>query len=1273
MPVRQDNIGYDVMLKSVFDITKEDIGQLNDTDLRVLVGKLCEYKYREAALPADSVEYGGHQNAADGGFDVYVKSDKAPESDPVKVSPCGLQVKKSAMPRGDILKEMAPDGVLRDSILELIAEGGAYLIVSAETTSDSSLRARRKAMREALGDSDPKKQLTTDFIDSSKLATYISDSPALVAWVRRKIGKPLDGWFGYTTWSNMDGDVRSFEMDDELRLREITASDTEICTIQDGIQQIRQHVSTARTAIRLVGVSGVGKTRLAEALFDDDIGCLPLDKSAVIYTDTSFELNPPPKECALQIVERGIRAILIVDNCSTSLHTQLASIVQKGESKVSLLTIEYDVREDIPNQTDVFQLEPSSDDVLLRLVRSKFPSIGSTNSRTIVECSNGNARVAFALANTVDANEQIGRLQSSELFERLFRQRNDHNNDLLIAARALSLVYSFNVGEKSELGVLGSIVELSPAQMLRHVDEMKNRNTVQSRGDWRAILPHAIANSLAERALEMIDANQLNSLILGSASTERLARSFSRRISYLHTSPIAKQLVDDWLSESGWIGKNIKNLSPFGFDILKNISPVSPEKVLETIELADQNDESGTFISNEGMMADGISDILLSISYDSYLFDRCVHLLNRYYLSSLIPNSRFRKIEQLFYRNRSGTLATPEQRAQIIRKLLNSDDNNDRAIGMKYLVASLSTNADIHRLDYSFGARKRDYGYRVNTVQLRAQWYAVFLEIAADIACRDLPESNTIKDHLKTNLFRSLSSEDESVFQTFRIACRTIDQHKRWWDMWLAVSSEIGFKLRMDDNTNLDALKALEHDLRPTTLQEKALICVTEDSGLFSLAGYETDIEQLPRGTVETEIGRLTASDAAVFESILPKIFVANSERAFWFGEGLALGADNLSEMWSTLDANCRAEGSESRRYSVLKGFLFRCHLLDKKLCDELLDTMVCDDIFATEFPKIQYLLGVDSIGLQRLHRSIEFGSAPIVDYVSLAHGRGHEGLSNEELMDFLSLILQKDGGATVALEVLYFRFDSELPKDTDIAEFACKVLARYEFVYFSSRDRAIISILTVCLSSSTPTSDWLAIIVTNAIQALKNRVVSISDIHEYLDILVKENAVIFLDKYFEHNEQWIALGTTNDPHWRSFHPIRLVSDIDLLEWCKVDEPDRYISVYHCLQLFNYNRSSEDFSWRPFVVTSLSTVDDVSPLLEAISKGVTPNSWSGSLADILERRVRLIEDMYKHDRGEVVDWAKRQVAELENRIGYERKRELEEANANIRARATFEY
>jgi hypothetical protein len=56
----------------MFEITADDIAQLNDEDLRSLVALLCEWEMRTRGLPVSAVTWGGSQNAPDGGIDVRV-------------------------------------------------------------------------------------------------------------------------------------------------------------------------------------------------------------------------------------------------------------------------------------------------------------------------------------------------------------------------------------------------------------------------------------------------------------------------------------------------------------------------------------------------------------------------------------------------------------------------------------------------------------------------------------------------------------------------------------------------------------------------------------------------------------------------------------------------------------------------------------------------------------------------------------------------------------------------------------------------------------------------------------------------------------------------------------------------------------------------------------------------------------------------------------------------------------------------------------------------
>lgn len=55
---------------------------------------------------------------------------------------------------------------------------------------------------------------------------------------------------------------------------------------------------------------------------------------------------------------------MILDNCPSELHSLLASKVSTSGNKVSLVTIEYDIRDDKPQTTEVIHIEAIGPELL---------------------------------------------------------------------------------------------------------------------------------------------------------------------------------------------------------------------------------------------------------------------------------------------------------------------------------------------------------------------------------------------------------------------------------------------------------------------------------------------------------------------------------------------------------------------------------------------------------------------------------------------------------------------------------------------------------------------------------------------------------------------------------------------------------------------------------------------------------------------------------------------------------------------------------------------
>ena len=585
----------------MFEVTGEDISNLNDVDLRTLVVKLCEAELRRVDLPVSALTAGGDQNAPDGGLDVRIAlNEHDKQTDFIPRPNTGFQVKVPDMPRSAILEEMAPDGNLRPVIQELVRKQGAYVIVSSHgSTADGPLQNRVLAMQATVEGVPGLPAIHLDFYDRDRLAIWVRQYPGVSLWVQTQLGKSTSGWQGYGNWSGRSEQIGTeYLLNEKCRLYDAQDPKGGQLTVEGGLNRLRKLLAKTGSVVRLIGLSGVGKTRFVEALFDSRVGENAFDTANVIYTDMADEPSPSPRDMIHRFVQSAHRMIVVVDNCPPSTHQALAKMSSSSRSSVSLLTVEYDVGEDEPEGTEVFRLEGASEEVIEDLIKRVAPYISQVNRRSISEFSGGNARIALALAKSIDRSESVAKLSDEDLFQRLFRQRRSEDSTLLRAAEACSLVYSFDgevvEGQKAELPILAKLAGLSVPELFRNVQELKERELVQQRGKWRAVLPHAIANKLAQRALGRTMLSVISDVLV-SKGPFRLLKSFSRRIGYLHHCENAQHLVRQWLSEGGLLGQ-VDKLNPLGLDMLHNVAPVDPEATLAALERAFDAHESPAFM-----------------------------------------------------------------------------------------------------------------------------------------------------------------------------------------------------------------------------------------------------------------------------------------------------------------------------------------------------------------------------------------------------------------------------------------------------------------------------------------------------------------------------------------------------------------------------------------------------------------------------------------------------------------------------------------------------
>jgi hypothetical protein len=1180
----------------------------------------------DAGLPPAPVTWGGDQRAPDGGIDVRLQlSNEDARFAGFSRNVVGFQVKSTKMGDSNVHKEMCPGGLLKRSIQNLIQRRGAYIIATSDSAADGEYTKRIAAMQAAVASEPGYERAEFDFYDAQRLADWTNRHPGVVAWARSQLGRPLQGWQSYRQWADTRGGrEQPFLADDKNRLFDPLDRDRRLPLI-DGLRHMRAALQTGGSSVRLTGLSGVGKTRLAQALFEEAAAPGALSPDLAVYTDTAHSPDPSPLALLDELLASRHRAILVVDNCGSQLHNQLTTRC-KVSDRVSLLTIEYDIREDLPLETNVFQLDAASPELVEKVIEQQFPHISQVSARTITKLADGNSRVAIALANTMGANDSLAGLTDRELFDRLFWLGKEERNELKVAAESCSLVYSFNgedlEGELSELAALAN----EPAQSLyRQVSELQQRGLVQRRGPWRAVLPHAISNTLASRALEAIPYASIHQRLVTPQG--RLLRSFSRRLGYLHTSPMAVQIVRGWLSKDGILG-DIAGLSPFLIDVLSNVAPVDPATTLQAIKRSVTGHRSAEILSASHSSRLRMVRLIRSIAYERELFEECLDVLLAFARAEpegTRTDPTREVIASLFTLYLSGTHATKSQRVEWIRKALGSGDG---AIALSALSSALECHHFSSHYEFEFGARGRDFGASPRG-QAVTDWFQSFIDLAVEVAQGSSPWAESARDLIAQH-FRSLWTMAGMVDALEAAAGPLLDAG--WERGWLAIRQTIRFDSKALRADIRERLRNLEERARPQTLvaRVKAIVLsghfagVDHSDGESASAGYERAEHQA------REIGQLVAVDANALAAVLPLVVTNQQGRHWSFGAGLASKVARLEECWGALTQVFEATADEQRNVQVLRGFLSEVFKRDRSVFERILDDAMERPSLAQWVPVLQLSAPLDDLGCTRLLASMDNPavSAWVFQYLSL--GRATQHLDDQHLAELLQRLSIKPDGLSIAIDIVSMHIhDNPEPMGLLVSDVARTLIANAPLVkHHQGLDYALACVIRKFAvgAEGEPAACRL---LTNMRKSFEDFNFSRHDLRESLQALFQEQPNLALD---------ILVGdeaTEDRARARRYslaggHRSSALAEVPidaLMQWCRSGPSGRWVRVAPLIPAFAPGETSQIAQWSERVLCLLQHAPEPAKVAECLINLIEPMSWSGSRAEVIRQRLPLLDQL----------------------------------------------
>lgn len=502
-------------MQPILEITSTEVDALNQFRLTEVLNLVLRAEGSRARIPPSEIQTSLRINDPDGGVDARLPAPHEP-SRWLPAEPSVWQFKTGNVRQADVIEELDKPGVR-----QAIEEGATYCLVLGQDLNDSRYRTRKRWLESAL--ETVHSSASCRLLRAAQVAEWASEHPASHFF----FGRPIPNVFRLDQWHiAQEAHQIPFQLDD-LR--------------QQLIPVLRQQIAAPEGPVHLHvnGLSGVGKTRLALEVFDEQ-------SDSVLYSPD------PPADLSFftwMAAHPNAFAVLVVDECDPGTAARLAEAASMSDRRLRLLTVGQLAFGG--SAAHVYTLDPLDDATMLRVVTGVATTIGPEQARWIARVSRGYVKLATALAQEIarEGRQTVADLTASynvaQIVERLIpneRQR--------IAMRGLALLT--RVGWDGELASEGQsvaeFVGLGWNEMRADIDEVARSGLVSKQGRYRYVTPEIVALWLAAELWRSRKDDLLG--FLGQLSPDGQERML-RRLSDLAGEDEAESVVQEVLGTEG--------------------------------------------------------------------------------------------------------------------------------------------------------------------------------------------------------------------------------------------------------------------------------------------------------------------------------------------------------------------------------------------------------------------------------------------------------------------------------------------------------------------------------------------------------------------------------------------------------------------------------------------------------------------------------------------------------------------------------------------------
>lgn len=1260
---------------NINSITASDIKDLSPNQLTQVLRMLVHLEVEKFGMVGF---YYVSQNitVADGGEDGYVKVDDKLGSSNLPLSEVIFQCKATNMTpakcKEEILeppKKGEASRTLKPIIKKVLDDGGAYILfTSINAGARSPVTKKENKIWEGIKEAGlnyKKEQIKV--YDGQKISDWANDHIPVKTYILECNNKTkLEG---FRTWEQWKLDIATslffpFEKDE----------------LKNKMQELKNTLENGNV-VRIVGHSGIGKTRLAfetTAPDGDDLDSKQnILNASIVYYDYGLM---PSTELAKYIVnfKSGTVATVVIDNCPEDIHRGIAAIVQSN-SKIKIITIDYSLDSDERNL--IILTKEDQRKTVARMLSTLYPTYTEIEINKLAELAEGYPRMVELLKDAIlkssinPFNPQLPK----EFVSKLVFGRGSENTSEYDIIRCCSIFSEFHFVDEENEDLLDTkkLQELSvhknfiaseicdpaiaPQSFYRACRNFKtNRKIMERRGNYFTVVPTPLAAHLAADWLLNFPPENFEHFSLRLVQTG-LIDAFCKRLKTLDQIDRAKSLVLKLWGPSGPFSTAEVLNTKLGSRLFRSVVEVNPEATIEALyEFTVGRSVPQLREINEGRR--NLIWALEKLVFRQEIFDMAAQVLARFAAGENemnISNNATGQFRQLFHIFLPGTEADLEQRISLLDFCLAQPEREYHVLAVRAMAQAFKTEG-FHRTGgaESQGSGKRMVDYQAKTWDEIYRYWERCLERLYLLASGSpdlLPE---VKKIVASSIRGLITKGRFELVENFIKKFISLDP-----SLWPEAISQLKKAIRFD-------LRNEEAKAVTNSLLESLLPKDWDNQVKYTVSVPDWDYEELANGDVRDRSSEKVRAliekmirDGVSVEDYLPQLSRGEQRRGGIFGRLLGDLSMNKLEVGTKVIKSLSETPQNEQNPDLLAGYLSG---LDPAIRLPLFDSIISNHAISKFAFHVSRFYEPDMGEINKLFTLVDSNETSVSFFANLIFA-GNKKLKIDEVIDICKRIFTYgEKGRWTALDLLdqFAHYDEgswEAVKNT-LKEFVMGTnFLMIKELRNSNMELFRWSRTTMKLLDQAGDVDLAKHISNNINEAARG-----NDFDTF-DVGLKNVCVILIKQYFDLfwniiSDSFISdsLAYFNLKHLLGSHngngaASGILFDGDfsvILNWCEKNQPKAPKRIAYMMPLIN--TSSDKIAWHPIAVEMIDKFGELPGFLDEIAANLGSFSSIGSVIPYYQNNQELMRSLLDHKIAKVRKWAKDGVKHYEKLIRKEK-------------------